>query len=177
MQKIRRGDDINDVARHIEYADLLLQVSLAPETRYRYVFPISPSMPAHLLQPSNAYLDSLIYEWVWPQTTNPPTSPIRRPREASDEADAPYLKPYHAAEIIDARLSAAEPSKWTTVCRDDALMRRLLSAFFLQDHDWWTCFHKDYFLQDMIKMHHQLCSPLLVNAVLAISCVRYIQTQ
>lgn len=72
---------------------------------------------------------------------------------------------------MDVQLSAVEPSKWTTVCADNVLMRRLLHAFFLQDHDWWTAFQKDYFLEDMAKMRLQFCSSLLVNAVLALSCV------
>lgn len=127
---------------------------------------MSSKIPGHLLKESSPYLDSLIYEWTLPGSSVAPGSNI-----AMAESYAPYLKPYHAAEIIDTQLSAVVPSKWTTVCSDDALMRKLLHAYFLQDHDWWTPFHKDYFLEDMAQMGHESCSPLLVNALLAVSCV------
>jgi len=129
--------------------------------------------------PANPYLDSLIYEWVSPRMTSEgaasgsPASAGQKTTAAAAESHSPYLHPYHAAKVVDIRLSGVEPSKWTKVCSDDALMRKLLSRFLLQDHDWWTAFHKDYFLEDMANMSHQLCSPLLVNAVLALSCVSF----
>lgn len=123
------------------------------------------------------YLDSLIYEWAPPVAPPPQEArsgvPFSRRQPSAEVAEyyTPYLKPYHAAEIVDAQLSAVVPSKWTNVCSDDVLMTRLLSAYFLQDHDWWPAFQKDGFLEDMSKMNHELCSPLLVNTVLASSCV------
>ncbi|KAJ3538441.1 hypothetical protein NM208_g5904 [Fusarium decemcellulare] len=174
LTKIRRGENVDDIARQIEYGDLLLQTALVPETTYRYEFPLSPHMPARLTSHPNPYLSSLIYELATPPAT-PSGHPLLRtqPGVPSSEVYTPYLKPYHAAEIIDPQLSAVVPSKWTTVCSDDALMRRLLAGFFLQDHDWWTAFHKDYFLQDMVHMRDDFCSALLVNAVLALSCNYY----
>ncbi|KAF4466393.1 Zn(2)-C6 fungal-type DNA-binding domain [Fusarium albosuccineum] len=174
LTKIRRGENVDDIARQIEYGDLLLQTALVPETSYRYEFPLSPHMPARLTSHSNPYLNSLIYELATPPAT-PSGHPLLRtqPGVPSSEVYTPYLKPYHAAEIIDPQLSAVVPSKWTTVCSDDALMRRLLAAFFLQDHDWWTAFHKDYFLRDMAHMRDDFCSALLVNALLALSCNYY----
>ncbi|KAF4993698.1 hypothetical protein FDECE_13338 [Fusarium decemcellulare] len=174
LTKIRRGENVDDIARQIEYGDLLLQTALVPETTYRYEFPLSPSMPARLLSHSNPYLSSLIYEFATPPVTIS-SGPFSSTKLGipSGEAYTPYLKPYHAAEIIDPQLSAVVPSKWTTVCSDDALMRRLLAAFFLQDHDWWTAFHKDYFLRDMAHMRDDFCSALLVNALLALSCNYY----
>ncbi|KAM5360090.1 hypothetical protein ACJZ2D_014001 [Fusarium nematophilum] len=178
LAKIRRGENVDDIARQIEYGDLLLQTSLVPQSSFRYEFPLSAHMPSRLLGHPNPYLGSLIYELA-----TPPAAPVaaisgRPPSQAgpsvpSAEAYTPYLKPYHAAEIIDPELSAVLPSKWTTVCSDDALMKRLLAAFFLQDHDWWTAFHKDYFLQDMAHMRNEFCSALLVNALLALSCNYY----
>ncbi|KAM0414561.1 hypothetical protein ACHAPT_013595, partial [Fusarium lateritium] len=136
LAKIRRGENVDDIARQIEYGDLLLQTSLMPETSYRYEFPLYPHIPSRLLQHPNPYLCSMIYELTTPSTATPQTQPSTPPAEIH----TPYLKPYHAAEVIDAQLSAVVPSRWTTVCSDDALMRRLLTAFFLQDHDWWTAF-------------------------------------
>ncbi|KFG80621.1 putative zinc finger protein [Metarhizium anisopliae] len=178
VRKIRRGENVDDIARQVEHGDLLLQSFLVPETRYRYEFPLSSNLPPYLLLQSNVYLKSLIYKWAPPlplgnAAESGPSSSHQQPDNAFSEAEAPYLMPYHAAKIIDTRLSSVAPSKWTSVSSDDLLMRRLLSAFFLQDHDWWTAFQKDYFLEDMSKMHHELCSSLLVNALLALSCNYY----
>lgn len=83
-----------------------------------------------------------------------------------------YLKPYHAAELVEPLLSSVKPSLWTSVCSDDELMRRLLSVHFLYQYPTFTAFHKDYFLKDMAAHRQNFCSTLLVNAVLAYSCVR-----
>jgi hypothetical protein len=175
FQQIREGRNIEDIARQVGYGDLSLQVSLVPETRYRYEFPLSSKMPSHLLQLSNPYLNSLIYEWTSHHDIQDPRSDFnsqaRQPSAASTEIYGPYLMPYCAAEIIDPQLSSIEPSRWTTVCTDNTLMRKLFTAYFLQDHDWWTAFQKDYFLEEMAQGRHDLCSSLLVNAVLAAACV------
>ena len=177
FRRIRRGDDVDVIARHIEFGDLLIQVALEPETRYRYKFPLVPVMPAHLLGPWNPYLDSMIYEWAATaddQGHSPTTSQDDKHSLSltSAETVAPYLKPYHAAEVINHQLNSVEPSRWTTVSSDNMLMRSLLRAYLLQEHCWDTCLQKDYFLEDMAKMRRGFCSPLLVNAVLAASCVR-----
>jgi hypothetical protein len=54
---------------------------------------------------------------------------------------------------------------------DDTLMRTFIRAYFLQEYDWFTFFHKDYFLDDMLAGSNTFCSPLLVNAILAVGCV------
>ena len=167
------------IARHIKFGDLLVQIALEPETRYRYEFPLAQDMPAHLLGSWNPYLDSLVYEWA---STAPP--PESNASAASTQAAAaalspttvetyaPYMTPYHATEVTHHQLDSAEPSRWTSVCSDNTLMRELLAAYFRQEHDWYTCIQKDYFLEDMAGMKLDFCSPLLVNTLLAIACVR-----
>jgi len=179
LLKIRRGDDLEVIARHIDFGDLLIQVSLQPETKYRYEFPFISSMPTHLLHSWNPYLQSMIYEWTSGSADGRSVYPGHSRHGSSSkslsptlvETYAPYLKPYHASEVISHQLNSVEPSRWTTVCTDNALMTKLLRAYFLQEHDWHTFFQKDYFLQDMAKMRRRFCSPLLVNALLATACV------
>jgi hypothetical protein len=62
LHRIRSGADVYTVLRHVKDGDLLLQLSLVPETRYRYEFPYIADMPAFLEVPDNPYLSSLIYE-------------------------------------------------------------------------------------------------------------------
>jgi hypothetical protein len=166
LNELRRGDAVEDVARRISAGDLLLQMSVVPETRYRYNFPWKVQMPTFLQRPDNPYLDVQIFEGSLGLGSNS--------SRASSQADStlPYLKPVAAAKIVDTRLDTIKPSRYTNACNDDVLMRKLLHNFFLHEYSWITCFHKDDFLDDMLSEKTDFCSPLLVNAVLAFASVR-----
>ncbi|UPL02438.1 hypothetical protein LCI18_013372 [Fusarium solani-melongenae] len=163
---IRAGADPETIMRQLTTADLLLQVHLVPESRYRYQFPYSSQMPAYLQSPNNGFMKSMVYEWN--AGDNPRSSQLLSPND--EKFKAHYLKPFHAATIVDTRLAEIMPSRYTTVHADDGLMRTLLHNYFLQEYDWFTFFHKDFFLDDMIAGTGTFCSPLLVNAVLAVGC-------
>ena len=49
VSNIRRGDDPEDIVRRVEHGDVLVQMRLVPETRYRYEFPFRKEMPAFLV--------------------------------------------------------------------------------------------------------------------------------
>lgn len=55
VHRIRRGEDVADIVRHVEYGDLLLQSALVPETRYRYEFPVLAALPQRLKQSANPF--------------------------------------------------------------------------------------------------------------------------
>lgn len=181
FKRIRTGDDPQSILRHVEHGDLLLQLRVVPESRYRYEFPFMSPLPARLQTQDNPYLGSLIYEWEVERRRSPVRSPKRRgkqletDRSASEESTTPgpgpYVKPFHAAEVHDPLIDSAEPSKWTDVTTDNTLLRSLLRSYFLHEYQWFSAFQKEYFLSDMIADRRQFCSPLLVNAVLALACV------
>jgi hypothetical protein len=154
--------------RHINAGDILVQLHLRPETRYRYVFPYRTQMPASLWSSHNPYLHSLVYEGtsLTPTSEQQPLSPSTHEKYSTQ-----YLKPYHAAKIEDPRFDSVRPSMWTSVSTDDDLMRTLLRTYFLHEYEWLPVFHKDHFLDDMVAGSNRFCSPLLVNAVLALGCV------
>ncbi|KAK2926338.1 hypothetical protein FoTM2_013203 [Fusarium oxysporum f. sp. vasinfectum] len=156
------------MAHQLSTADLLLQVQLEPETRYRYQFLYSRLMPSYLQTPTNPFIHSLIYEW----NENDEAGKVSVPplSESEQKYKAQYLRPVHAASIVDPRMDEIVPSKWTTVNADDDLMRTFIRAYFLYEYDWFTFFHKDYFLDDMLAGSSTFCSPLLVNAILAVGC-------
>ncbi|KAH7191430.1 hypothetical protein BKA60DRAFT_662003 [Fusarium oxysporum] len=168
VRRIRAGTDAETMAHQLSTADLLLQVQLEPETRYRYQFLHSALMPSYLQTPTNPFMHSLIYEWNEKDEAGkvsvPPLS------ESEQRYKAQYLRPVHAASIVDPRMDEIVPSKWTTVDADDDLMRTFIRAYFLYEYDWFTFFHKDYFLDDMLAGSSTFCSPLLVNAILAVGC-------
>ncbi|KAG6009655.1 hypothetical protein E4U21_001719 [Claviceps maximensis] len=81
-----------------------------------------------------------------------------------------YTKPHALVKVLDSRLDSVVPSRWTRVPADDGVLRDLLGRYFAQEYVRIACFHKDQFLEDMVSGSMQCCSPLLVNAVLALSC-------
>ncbi|KAF4470200.1 Zn(2)-C6 fungal-type DNA-binding domain [Fusarium albosuccineum] len=83
---------------------------------------------------------------------------------------APYLTPYSAAEIVDPHMWNVTCAKWTSVIKDDQLLRQLLNSYFLHQYSPFFAFQKDYFLQDMARGGSRFCSPLLVNTILAAAC-------
>lgn len=178
LQRLRSGSGVKAILNQVKAGDLLLQLAVSPETRFRYEFPYRAEMPRDFVI-DNPYLDSLIYEAasLYSSSQQPmpseSTSTSRIPGEKSAEYSSLYLKPFHAAQVIDPRLSNARPSLWTTICDDDVLMRDLLGVFFRCEYHFTAAFHKDYFLEDMIAQREAFCSPLLVNVTLAYSCVQY----
>ncbi|XWW92809.1 hypothetical protein V2A60_000736 [Cordyceps javanica] len=90
---------------------------------------------------------------------------------AGPSHDTLYLSPFHAAQLLEPRLTDVQMAPWTRVCDDDALMRELLEVFFRCEYQFTSAFHKDYFLEDLAAGRTEFCSPLLVNIVLAYASV------
>ncbi|KAK4128133.1 hypothetical protein N657DRAFT_564260 [Parathielavia appendiculata] len=183
FRRIRRGADAGAILRHVNYGDMLVQLALIPEARYRYEFPYLPDMPPFLRQFDNPYLDSEVYECALRGSPEPSHQPRQHAhqrllpdtRNGADWAYGagqrdPYLKPYLSATVVHPLLDSVKPSKWTAVSKDDCLMRKLLHDYLLFDYDFFTFFQKDYFLEDMASETHRFCSSLLVNAVLCMGC-------
>jgi hypothetical protein len=167
FQRLRDGADIETIVRHITTGDLLLQLQVTPETRYRYDFPFQTAMPVFLQLPDNPYLRSMLYEATF--TSTPDDQVIDSP--AAHRHRPEYFKPYSSATIVDPRLELIKPSAWTQVSTDDDLMRSLLKLYFQHEYPFFICFQKDLFLADMLTGSTRYCSPLLVNVILAQACV------
>jgi len=160
----------------------LLQMHLVPETRLKYDLPYSVNFPAALLASGSPYLTSPIYDStsqhsIHTQEHGVPVTERERasPTSVSLANQAQYVKPYHAAVLVEPRLDRVKPSEWTAVCKDDGLLREILTAYFIHEYHTFPVFHKDYFFEDMqsprtTKRDIRFCSALLVNAVLAYGC-------
>ncbi|KAJ6442817.1 Alkaline proteinase [Purpureocillium lavendulum] len=167
LNKLRLGADVSTVLRQIREGDLLLQLSLAPESRRRYEFPYSANMPVYLQTPDNPYYRSPVYGIAVDRGyLSQPGSPLA-PTEQPSRYQGVYVQPYHSATIIDPRLSEVDLTRWTSVTSDNGLMRKLLHAYFLHEYPTFPGLHKDIFLQAALDNDKRLCSPLLVNALLA----------
>ncbi|KAH7109611.1 putative C6 transcription factor [Dendryphion nanum] len=192
LRRLRSGTDVETLVNHIATGNLLLQLHMVPETRYRYEFPYISKMPLNLITDDNPYLRSFIYEpsTIFPtpnQSQMPRQSPVHlnkslesdripRPRDGEHGTyETVYLKPFHAAEVIDPRLSHVKVSSWTSVCDDDVLMRNILGSWLLCEYQFTAAFQKDLFLEDLAANRKDFCSSLLVNAMLGYACICYSQ--
>lgn len=176
LQSIRAGTDFETIVKHVRAGDLLLQMSVRPETRYRYDFPYRSGMPEEYLA-DNPYMDSLVYEAAALYSANGPPARSKDIGSksvtalSSEEYNSFYLKPLHAATVIEPRLLDAKISAWTSVCDNDTLMRDLLSSWLRCEYSFTAAFQKNLFLQDLVTGNDEFCSSLLVNIVLGYSCV------
>jgi hypothetical protein len=168
FQKVRRGVDPRSLLQNIEVGDVILQLQVTPDTRFRFDFPWKSNMPESLLTHQNPYLGSLLYEAAF--TTR--DSGSSTPDSVHNRVMPQYLKPYSASKLIDKRLDSIKPSDWTNVSDNDDLMRSLLQLYFKYEYSLFGSFHMDHFLDDMLSGSREFCSPLLVNAVLAYGYVR-----
>ena len=168
LRRLRAGHTPQAIVSQYKDSNPIMQLSVQPETQFRYEFPYSSEMPASLFH-NNPYLDSTIFEAVFGSSQQ--IDRDSRDKVTRETYQSPFLKPYHAAEVIDPLLDQVTVSDWTTVISDDQMLRRLLRAYFLNHHPWAFPFHKDCFLEDMAAGRTELCSALLVNAVLAVACV------
>lgn len=162
MRRIKLGASVGSVLRHIKEADLLIQLTVIPETRHRHTIPYSASMPAFLLIPNNEYLKSPIYQAPFEQAEVPFTSAMDR-----------YMKPNHAAELVEPLLDLVCARDWTDIITDDGLFRRLLTLCLFHQHTAFYWFNKTLFLEDMAARRTSFCSKVLVHAVLAAGCVSH----
>ncbi|KAF5000287.1 hypothetical protein FGRMN_1919 [Fusarium graminum] len=177
LQRIRAGFDLRLVLSQVKAGDILLQMAVVPETRLRYEFPYRPEMPTEC-SINSPYLNSLVYEAASVYSNNPPAANAASGLLGtlpSEEQRSLYLKPFHAAQVIEPLLSDAKPSLWTSVCKDDELMRDLLRVLLRCEYQFTGAFHKDLLLEDMASRGSDFCSPLLVNVLLAYTCVCYPQ--
>ena len=82
--------------------------------------------------------------------------------------------------FVDALISKLPLSRWTTVSTDDRHMNHLYLLFVTWDNIVERAFYRPIFEEDVISIDpnsaddhaDEFCSPFLVNALLAASCVR-----
>jgi hypothetical protein len=153
-------------------------------------------MPSHLFIKDNTYLDSSLYQAMFSQPTSRTGAvyEIKEPQEFDEgnlvrqdqhadghsrrhaipatSYEAIYLMPYHAGRMVEPIFEKIICKPWTPVIHDDRLLRKLICSFFYYPHLCGPFVHKDLFLEDMAAGRNTFCSPLLVNAVLAIASVR-----
>ncbi|KAI9652806.1 MAG: hypothetical protein M1821_007804 [Bathelium mastoideum] len=177
LQRIRNGASPQAIIQQTEHGDLLLQLHLKPETKYRYDFPYISDMPALLTRSDNPYVNSLIFETPWPDPSSHITSSSTKDATISGtDAQAMYLRPYHSARLVEPLLADVKVSTWTNVSADETFLHSLLETYLIHNYPYFALFQKDSFLRDMKARRHRFCSALLVNAIMASVCHSSMQT-
>ncbi|KAI1111025.1 hypothetical protein F5Y14DRAFT_426851 [Nemania sp. NC0429] len=71
-RRIQQGEDIDSLLRSLSTADVLLQLHVKPETRYRFQCPDRIDMPIYLRRADNPYLNALLYDAAFapPESTS-----------------------------------------------------------------------------------------------------------
>ncbi|ORY55713.1 fungal-specific transcription factor domain-containing protein [Pseudomassariella vexata] len=59
---------------------------------------------------------------------------------------------------------------WTNVTGDASLVQHLLALYFCWEYPTFASLSKEHFLKDFLDGRHRYCSPILVNAMLALGC-------
>ncbi|ODA84200.1 hypothetical protein RJ55_02718 [Drechmeria coniospora] len=59
---------------------------------------------------------------------------------------------------------------WTTITGDVNLVQHLLALYFCWEYPTFASLSKEHFLRDFQDVRHRYCSPILVNALLALGC-------
>lgn len=76
-----------------------------------------------------------------------------------------------AAEASGSFSEAIPVRRWTQVTEDDSLISHLLTMYFTWHYPFFTILAKDVFYRDYVRgISSPYCSPLLVNAMLALGC-------
>jgi len=75
--------------------------------------------------------------------------------------------------VVDIQHLSLVSKPWTTVTDDSEIISHLIMLYFAWDRPFSYLVNKECFLEDMMSgsLSAYFCSPLLVNAILALSCV------
>ncbi|KPM36685.1 hypothetical protein AK830_g9874 [Neonectria ditissima] len=64
----------------------------------------------------------------------------------------------------------APSTSWTSITGDINLVQHLLALYFCWEYPTFASLSKEHFLQDFQDGRHRYCSPILINALLALGC-------
>ena len=62
------------------------------------------------------------------------------------------------------------PETWTSITSDGSLVHHLLSLYFCWEYPTFASLSKEHFIEDFSEGRPRFCSPILVNALLALGC-------
>ncbi|RMZ02651.1 hypothetical protein D0862_05959, partial [Hortaea werneckii] len=197
MRKVRTGADISDLLQSLRGHTPSRVTSTNSERREKQVLLLSNLMQGTDALPQIVhFLDAFANDVLWPrrvdevdldllrnrlfnartlgrilvssapihQISSPSTLHTSSPRQSARQTQLPN-------ESLDTPLVMLPAAPWTRTTEDDLLVSRLVTIFLNYQNAYWRYLEADLFLQAMklAQPPSDLCSPLLVNAVLAMA--------
>ncbi|KAI5861014.1 nitrogen assimilation transcription factor nirA [Durotheca rogersii] len=111
----------------------------------------------------------------WTPSEGPPNSRVgvwlQDQSAAAVTTDGPR---YRGVDQVLAPLDSPDmkvpPGTWTIVTADAALVQHLLALYFCWEYPTFASLSKEHFMKDFLNGRSRYCSPILVNALLALGC-------
>lgn len=106
------------------------------------------------------------------------TRPVLAKRKADDTSkEAPIVAGQGGSNCLGPAVyfplgSAMQVSAsvWTSITEDSDVVQRLLALYFCWEYPIFASINKEYFVEDFLAGQARYCSPILVNALLALGC-------
>lgn len=122
---------------------------------------------------SNSYPD--VMNWTSDNVSGPPQSRVGSWAEnMPSDRSASSMPRYRGLEQILSHMNEPEmktpPQSWTSITGDMNLVQHLLALYFCWEYPTFASLSKEHFLQDFQDGRHRYCSPILVNALMALGC-------
>ncbi|UNI22207.1 hypothetical protein JDV02_008116 [Purpureocillium takamizusanense] len=115
-----------------------------------------------------------------PDARRPPQSRVGSLAESMDtDHDSDSMPRSHGLEQILSPLAGdadrsgdtkRSAETWTSITDDINLVHHLLALYFCWEYPTFASLSKEHFLHDFREARHRYCSPILVNALLALGC-------
>ncbi|KAL6900102.1 fungal-specific transcription factor domain-containing protein [Trichoderma evansii] len=111
----------------------------------------------------------------WAADAGPPQTPVGSWADSMQADHLPDgIQRFRGLEQILSPLNAPEmkppPGSWTSITNDVNLVQHLLALYFCWEYPTFASLSKEHFLHDFQDGRHRYCSPILVNALLALGC-------
>lgn len=90
--------------------------------------------------------------------------------QAFEQGDRKYRGVEQILSYKDGSEMKSPPRSWTRVIDDVNLVQHLLALYFCWEYPTFASLSKEHFLQDFRDGRDRYCSPILVNALLALGC-------
>ncbi|KAG8413842.1 hypothetical protein J3458_012330 [Metarhizium acridum] len=123
---------------------------------------------------SNSYTDAM--NWTSDNAPGPPQTRVGSwaetmpPDHMSDSAMPRYRGLEQVLSFMDESEIKTPPQSWTSITGDINLVQHLLALYFCWEYPTFASLSKEHFLQDFQDGRQRYCSPILVNALLALGC-------
>ncbi|KAJ6200931.1 hypothetical protein J3E72DRAFT_183420, partial [Bipolaris maydis] len=142
---LKAGTNIDSIVKHVRDGNLLLQLSLIPETFSQYESPYMTKMPSCLFVRDSSYMSSCLYKLV----SSSPAYTHAENKQLTARYGSAYTMPYHTAKMVEPLIDKITMTPWTIVISDNRLLIRLIFLYFTGQYPCAPLVHKDLFLEDM----------------------------